>query len=434
MKEQIRRWGSSTSLVVVTAILATGCAGTVVGTMSAREQRVTCIDGGHQRDGSPYPARIRVPACVAAAKDAASEADRQRFRAQACTVSYAELSRPPDGMTADECRRAKNVAGGATLTKACAAKLDVKLDGNVVAATLQCDEHPVAGATIGLSSPLTRPHDDPSGLKHTQLSATTNQNGLALFDLSGVEADATFYPTLTTAEVYFNGEFESGKKWREYSDYTLPLTRAPSVDLKRCPLYPTWQSQASAARNAERSGADAELAKFDGECSQGNGESCIKLAWSYSLSAASSQGTARQQATTKSDEYYRKACDLKVDAACTRIEADREARAGGNKRNLPAITRQITSSDPLQVPVTVSPGQSVTASFTTTQDNARLSCDFRALGQTNQAMFDHSNGGQGKPCTVGLTNKGALGVTVVLVVATNYGGHPITVNGDIESK
>lgn len=358
MKERI---GVRVRLVVASiavAVLAAGCAGAVVGTMSAREQRVTCTDGGRRHDGSPYPARIRVPACLSAANDAPNEAERQRFRAQACAVSYAELSHPPDGMTGDDCTRAKdavaNAAGARERTQprpdnahTCYTKLEAKQDGDRISVVLRCGDSTtaIAGAKIQLNSSLTesavdrdKPPDPEVGLTGN-LKAITDDKGQATFDLSSVHAGARFSPTGDNrARIQFDGEFESGPR-NEHRGFAL-------VDLRNCSSYATWLAQSETERGGGVEGArkltkqladSGQAEKYDqvsaianqycGNMVQirmehappgqsgGDGEVCFNVG--VYVSKTSKSAWDRQQ---RSASYFETSCKLGFTAACSRPE------------------------------------------------------------------------------------------------------------------
>jgi hypothetical protein len=217
----------------------------------------------------------------------------------------------------------------------CSVSVTAKVDGNAVVADVACGGRPLQGAHVGLSSPLTHPAEDRTGLKQTQLTESTNSAGEARFDLSGVQADANFFPVLTTAEIYFHGEFDSGTMWKVYQDYTCPLIAGPGstvagpnaqqsnctthVDLKESQLYPTWKTQGEAARQAKKAEEAQETAGLDSACSHGSGESCWKLGLSYGVSTV----TGRQ--------YFQKGCALKFEAACSMVQAAASATTPATK-------------------------------------------------------------------------------------------------------
>lgn len=365
-------------------------------------------------------------------------------------AEYGEKRQPPASDRRERCefwegvnQRTHAVAPGSSLAAwahakeveacPCVLGLDAKLDGDAVVGHLNCGGRAVQAARLWLTC---------AGcdlvLPKSGVSATTSATGEARFDLSNMEVGRDFGRFNTKAAISFRGDFESGLTWRKGTDYSAPgiplidPNVEVRVDLTRASRYATWKAQAGATQQANTDTLAAERAKLDAECTQGDGDSCKKLGKSYSFSAIGSTGTDRQRDHATSIQYYRKACALTKDTlSCAEVDAvDNPAPA----EPVPSVTRQITASNPFQSPVSVMPGQTITASFTTTQDNARLSCDFRTFGQTNQTRFDHSNGGQGKPCTVSVTNKGPLGLSIVLVVATNYVGHPITIKGDIRTQ
>lgn len=363
-------------------------------------------------------------------------------------AEYGEQRQPPASDRSGRCefwdgvnQRTHAVAPGSSLAAWAQAKeseacpcvlgLDAKLDGDAIVGHLNCGGRAVQAARLWLTC---------AGcdllLPESGVSATTSAAGEARFDLSSMQVGRDFGRYNAKAQISFRGDFESGTRWHKGTDFSAPrfVTLDPNVevDLTGASRYATWKAQAGATQQANKDALATERAKLDAECTQGNGDSCKKLGKSYSFSAVDSTGAVRQRDHATSIQYYRKACALTKDTlSCAEVDAvDNPAPP----EPVPSITRQITASNPFQSPVSVMPGQTIIASFTTTQDNARLSCDFRTFGQTNQTRFDHSNGGQGKPCTVSVTNKGPLGLSIVLVVATSYVGHPITIKGDIRAQ
>lgn len=104
-----RSW-TGTALLVVSVTTMFGCGGAVIAVMSPAQRESTCETGGRSRNGEPYPARIRVPACMKLANDAQDESKRQHYRAQACRVSREEHAPPPEGMSESDCLNAANAA------------------------------------------------------------------------------------------------------------------------------------------------------------------------------------------------------------------------------------------------------------------------------------------------------------------------------------
>lgn len=111
LRRRIRRAVFVPLAVVVgllVALTAGGCGGVLVASMSARERHVVCTTGGRRpSSGEPYPARIRVPACLKAADEERDEAARRNLRIRACDMSNRELARPPEGMTLADCANEK---------------------------------------------------------------------------------------------------------------------------------------------------------------------------------------------------------------------------------------------------------------------------------------------------------------------------------------
>jgi hypothetical protein len=137
-------------------------------------------------------------------------------------------------------------------------------------------------------------------------SGTTDKNGEARFDL----ASEPFRHVVKSS----NPNFVSAKgRFRDGTEETL-------VDVSTSDSQLSKETRESELAQLKKNQTE-ERARLDDECERDIGDSCMRLAHSYGFSAAASSGTARQKNVDTSIQYYRKACALKVDAACTMVDA-----------------------------------------------------------------------------------------------------------------
>jgi len=178
--------------------------------------------------------------------------------------------------------------------------VDSRVEQNSLIVTASAGQRRVGGVRVRLTD--------------ADVTAVTNSNGNARFDLSSEPLRSLVQEgsTLVGVQLPGNAVLHVQAAFKDGSTASTQVTTADSAVGKEA-----WGKH---QQQLVQNDADART-RLEGECSGGQGDSCLKLAYSYGLSPSGMPDSTRQQNQAMSIEYFRKACAFKVESACTHVDA-----------------------------------------------------------------------------------------------------------------